>query len=146
MNITGKLQVGYPSEEIIKLDQDFFPIPWTRDQWNQLDPKQNKLFCWYDSEKLIGFALFGITEYDNAAHLFKILINPFHRGTGKSQVFWSAILLQLPLYGCSSIYLEVNSGNIAAIRFYEKCGFKILRKNKAYYSSGEDAVIMSLTL
>jgi ribosomal protein S18 acetylase RimI-like enzyme len=53
---------------------------------------------------------------------------------------------QLQIKGFRSVYLEVEATNFRAKSFYEKVGFNLLRRNKGYYSSGEDALIMSLTL
>ena len=148
MNITGKLKISSPSDDVIQFDRDYFPHPWSPEQWLDLDSSQYKLFTWYQSEKLIGFALFGISSFDNVAHLYKIIIHPSGRNKGEASLFWSSILIELkrlPLH-LHTIYLEVRSANSPAIEFYKKCGFILLRRNKAYYSTGEDALIMTLML
>jgi hypothetical protein len=146
MNITGKLACEIPMLDVMLMDQQHFPNPWTAVQWQENDMGQSKLFTWRAGQRLIGFALFGTAPFDDAAHLFKILIEPGSLGSKTSLPFWSAIISELKILGLKSIYLEVESSNLRAIRFYEKCGFLLLRKNKAYYSNGEDALIMSLTL
>lgn len=146
MNITGKLQLTEPSDEIIKFDLDFFSPSWTPKQWAELNPKDHKLFSWYQSENLIGFALFRILQDDDVAHLYKIIIHPDFRNKGEAQAFWLAILENLINFSCSSVYLEVNKDNAEAIRFYKKCRFETLREIKRYYSTGEDALVMRLML
>ncbi len=146
MNISGKLTISLPTEEVIKFDISYFPTPWKSKDWWDLDMSRHRLFTWHESEKLVGFALFEVSPYDDSSHLYKILIQPCHQGQGHARAFWSSILEELKKLGRKSIYLEVNSGNLTALRFYEKCGFLILRKNKAFYSSGEDALTMTLTL
>ena len=144
MNITGKINEEMPSEEIIHLDLNYFPQPWTESQWKQLN--HYKLFTWRENTELIGFALFGINPADDVAHLFKILILPSRRGTNHMTDFWNSIVQQLKNLELSSVYLEVECENQRAIGFYKKNGFATLRKNKAFYSSGKDAWVMSLTL
>jgi ribosomal-protein-alanine N-acetyltransferase len=146
MNTSGRLNDSLPFEEVVKFDQDHFPTPWNPEAWWGLDMSRHKLFTWHDSEKLLGFALFEVSPYDDSSHLYKILIHPVHQCQGHAKVFWSCIVVELKKLGRKSVYLEVNSGNLSAVRFYEKCGFVLLRKNKSYYTTGEDALVMTLTL
>lgn len=144
MNTTGKIDEEIPSEDVIQLDLNYFPQPWTESQWKQLN--HFKLFTWRDKTELIGFALFGLNPGDDVAHLFKVLILPSKRGTTQMTDFWRNIIERLKNLGLSSVYLEVECENLRAIEFYKKNGFATLRKNKGFYSSGKDAWVMSLTL
>lgn len=146
MNISGKLTISLPTEEVIKFDISYFPTPWKSEDWWDLDMSRHRLFTWHESEKLLGFALFEVSPYDDTSHLYKLLIHPSYQNQGHARAFWSSILEDFKKLGRKSIYLEVNSGNLSALRFYEKCGFVLLRKNKAYYTTGEDALTMTLTL
>jgi len=147
MNTTGSfLALSNFPEDVIKLDQDHFPRPWTTGQWNNLNPAQNHLLTWNLENELIGYALFQYLSDDDTAHLLKILMLPKVRRSGEAAKFWSEITSYLRSEGLKDIYLEVEATNTQAIGFYEKCGFKLLRKNKAYYSNGEDALMMSMTL
>lgn len=147
MNTTGKLATEpFTTPDVVKLDQDHFPHPWTMEQWSELKTDQNILYTWRTQNTLIGYCLFGITPVDDVAHLFKILIDPVHRHQGNAVLFWSAIVHALKIKKLSRIYLEVEASNQRAILFYEKAGFKLLRRNKGYYSNGEDALMMELTL
>jgi [ribosomal protein S18]-alanine N-acetyltransferase len=147
MNTTGNFQrESSPSDEVIELDQKFFPHPWTREQWSEMNPDQNHILTWRLKNELIGYGLFHFLSGDDTAHLLKILIVPDHRGSGETKKFWDTLKVYLKNAGQKSIYLEVGANNVRAIHFYEKCGFKLLRRNKAYYSNGEDALAMSMTL
>lgn len=59
-------------------------------------------------------------------------------------------LLRLFLKECAGaskfVTLEVHSQNQSAIALYSKCGFKIVRTRKNYYSDGADALVMDLDL
>lgn len=147
MNTTGKFQVEstFP-DAVIELDQKHFPHPWTMEQWKGLSPAQNHLFTWTLGNKLVGYALFQYLTGDDTAHLLKILIDPDRQGSGESQRFWSAIKAHLKSADLESIYLEVEASNARAIGFYGKCGLTVIRRNKAYYSNGDDALIMTMTL
>lgn len=45
--------------------------------------------------------------------------------------------------GCEKAFLEVADGNMAAIKLYEKFGFKITGRRKGYYKN-TDALLMTL--
>ncbi len=146
MNTTGKIAQESPSELISRMDQEFFPEPWTFEQWNQMNPNHHKLYTWKEDEELLGFALFGVLPDDDLAHLYKILIHPSKRRQGCAMSFWTSLVMSLKQEGLRTIYLEVASSNQQAISFYKKNGFKLVRLIKSYYSNGEDALVMMLTL
>jgi ribosomal protein S18 acetylase RimI-like enzyme len=83
---------------------------------------------------------------DNVAHLLKICLCPPYRGTEISKGFWISLLNELKQLGMSSVYLEVESTKLRAIKFYKKNNFEQLRVIKGFYSSGGDALTMNLTL
>jgi ribosomal protein S18 acetylase RimI-like enzyme len=146
MNTIGNISEEVVSPELISLDQNFFPTPWTQKQWLELNLGSHTIYGLRKEGKLVGFALLWTLDGDNVAHLLKILLLTDSRGTGASVAFWSAIVENLLQKGFESVYLEVEAQNVRARSFYEKVGFKVLRRIKAYYSSGEDALTMSLTL
>jgi [ribosomal protein S18]-alanine N-acetyltransferase len=147
MNTSGKFQLeSVISEDIILMDKELFPNPWSSQQWLEADPNHRFLYSLRNEKGLAGFCLINIIPGDETAHLYKIITNPEYRGSGLAQFFWTEVINDLKFRNIKSVYLEVESTNIAAITFYQKSGFKLLRRNKAYYSNGEDAMIMILTL
>ena len=146
MNTTGKFQLQRLDPDVLAMDRDYFPHPWTTDQWETLSWESHSLFTWKEGEKLVAFALFGTLSGDDAAHLYKILILPERMGDGTIGKFWGQLSDSLRDSGFLSIYLEVEASNTRAIAFYQKMGFTILRRNKGYYSSGEDALMMNVML
>ena len=147
MSITGKLETETFGLEVFDLDAKEFPQPWTLTQWQELDYRHNRLFTLRSPEgELVSFTLFGLTEGDDTAHLYKIVTRQEARGTSATLDFFQAIIKKLSTEGFKSIYLEVEVNNKRAVRFYEKVGLKILRLNRRFYSNGEDALIMSMTL
>ena len=143
MNITGNPAI---LSAVIELDQAYFPEPWTLNEWHHINWNHYRLIPFIKDEVLRGFALLGLVPGDDTAHLYKILLHPDCQGLGLAGVFWKDILSEMKNSNIRSIYLEVNTKNAQAITFYEKQGFKLIRTNKAFYSSGEDALIMTLTL
>lgn len=149
MSTTGKLRRldrdHHSWPHILTLDQLYFPRPWKTEDWDSLDLSQNTLWGWIDKGELTGHALFG-TPADETAHLLKIFMNPKYQGTGKASEFWGELTSALRNSGYKNVYLEVEESNARAQGFYIKAGFQVLRRVNNYYSDGEGAVMMQLTL
>jgi ribosomal-protein-alanine N-acetyltransferase len=149
MNTTGKFRrinshADLPAE-IAALDQKFFPRPWKKADWDSLDFSFHGLWIIESERGLSGLALFS-TPQDETAHLLKILIIPDDRGSGIVGRFWDFIADELRNLRYLRVFLEVEESNGRARAFYQKLGFHVLRQVKSYYSDGEGAVMMQLTL
>jgi [ribosomal protein S18]-alanine N-acetyltransferase len=150
MNISGEiLQITSESpwlDGAIALDHHYFPHPWSNQAWHDGLKQHHLLFGVVENKNLIGLALFHYTGLEASAHLLKILLIPDVRGTGVAAIFWGEILQQLRQLSIGQVYLEVETQNERALKFYQKSGFKILTHKKAFYSDGSDAFAMLLTL
>jgi ribosomal-protein-alanine N-acetyltransferase len=146
MNTTGEIALELPGDEVTEMDQKYFPNPWGLSQWAAFNSTLSQLFTWRMMGELKGFALFGIAPSDDVAHLYKIVVAPKFRGPSTGEEFWSELNNRLISRGVKSVYLEVSEVNSRAIRFYEKLGFQTLRRVRAFYSDGSDALVMSLVL
>lgn len=131
------------SEDLIELDIQYFPFPWSYESWKGFDPQINKLFKIVDQENLVGFALFQSVPGDDCAHLHKILILPRERGRGLAKESLKVMMKELAEMGWCKVYLEVESSNQPAVRLYQALGFQVLREIKNFYGSGRHALAMS---
>lgn len=145
MSTTGKFSQEAFSQDILELDQSDFPEPWNQNQWLSTDWGHHQLYTWRNPD-LLAFAFFGHLSGDDTAHLFKIVVRSELRRSGIAQAFWREITSKLKDSGIRQVYLEVNTKNTPAIEFYQKQGFRTLQIKKGFYSDGEDAFIMILTL
>jgi ribosomal protein S18 acetylase RimI-like enzyme len=149
MNTTGKLIQLSPTHsdfhQILDLDREQFPRPWSSKDWIDLNWDHHLLYGWCLNGQTVGFALFSLVTDDDVAHLLKICLRSDLRGQGISQQFWDVCLLKIRERGAKTIYLEVESHNHKAIGFYKKLNFETLRVVKSYYSDGTDAITMQIT-
>ena len=58
----------------------------------------------------------------------------------------SHVLNELKALGAKDSILEVRTSNEKAIGLYEKIGYKQIHIRKAYYSNGEDALVLQIKL
>ncbi len=73
---------------------------------------------------------------------FAVLANARHRGLGKSllreAVAWGKT------FQAEKVFLEVRAANAAALRFYERHGFRLAGRRPRYYTApAEDALLLT---
>ncbi len=68
-------------------------------------------------------------EQQYPAHLH-INILPEHQGKGLGVMLIKSLVDHLKDMGCSGVHLGVSRNNTGAIRFYERTGFKLLKKRR----------------
>lgn len=93
--------------------------------------------------KVAGFAL--LRCFDDA-ELIRIAVEPGLRRQGIGEQLLNDLLQEVKKRDIHDIFLEVRSGNEAAIGLYTKAGFVNAGIRKEYYSNPtEDAIIMRYT-
>lgn len=131
-------------DEVSKIEEAAYgEHHWSKDSfYNELS---NKLAYYYiaksSENKILGYA--GSWQIIDEAHITTIAVSPeFHRRKiGEA-------LLKKTIDKCYEnkikyITLEVRESNVAAIKLYEKYGFKSLGVRKGYYqNNNENALIM----
>ncbi len=85
--------------------------------------------------------------FKKLGHIVSIAVLPEYRRRGIGTALMVEAMRRLKeIYGASEAYLEVRVSNDAAIRLYEKLGFKKVRRLRKYYLDGEDAWLMAKKL
>lgn len=83
---------------------------------------------------LVGF----VGAFHHAAwrvgHVYTVNVHPSQRGRRLGVRLMDACHERLRALGMARMVLEVNVENEAAIRLYEKCGYRRLRTLKGYYT------------
>ncbi len=81
----------------------------------------------YEDDTVIGFAMHGENRllFSSQIWLDRFMIDKKHQGKGYGKKSMVLILEKMHKdYNCKKIYLSVHEDNYAAIRLYEKLGFK----------------------
>ncbi|MEE8167333.1 MAG: ribosomal protein S18-alanine N-acetyltransferase [Candidatus Hydrothermarchaeales archaeon] len=77
-----------------------------------------------------------------SGHILAIAVAQEHRRGGIGRALMEQVIRHFLSLGIKDIWLEVRVSNEVAIRFYNELGFNIQKRAKAYYSDGEDAVVL----
>lgn len=80
------------------------------------------------------------------AEILNFCVEPKYQGMGYGYKILDSYLKHIFSLGGNSVVLEVRSSNVKAFELYKKCGFRVIRIRKAYYSNGEDALYMMVDL
>jgi ribosomal-protein-alanine N-acetyltransferase len=70
-------------------------------------------------------------------------VDPAIRKSGAASALLESTLRRLRRRHVARFHLVVRVGNRAALAFYEKYGFRRIRRVRAYYGAGRDGVAMS---
>jgi len=82
----------------------------------------------------------------DAFELVSLAVDPVFRGQGAASSLMKNTLHRLRLRRAVRISLMVRETNASARRFYDKHGFRKVRKVPEYYEDGEDGVLMTRVL
>jgi [ribosomal protein S18]-alanine N-acetyltransferase len=95
---------------------------------------------------IAGYALAFYRKGSTIARLYSIAVDAPHRGKGLSARLTGDLETRARRRGCDRLRLEVRTDNAAAIRAYERQGFRSFGDIPDYYEDGATALRMEKTL
>jgi ribosomal-protein-alanine N-acetyltransferase len=123
------------------IEKACFPDPYPLALLENLTrTEQNHFFVAVDEGKIIGYAVASMN--DKEGHIISIAVDPRRRRRGIGRALLSTVTTKLSQEGVEQIHLEVRKGNIAAISFYERNGYRPSLEIPHYYPDGEDAWVL----
>ena len=125
--------------EIAALEAACFSFPWSAADFETMiaAPERTLLVAEEAGGGFLGYI--GAYTVAGETDISTVAVLPAARGRGVGYALVSALTAKMP----GDIFLEVRKSNLAAIRLYEKYGFKECGQRKGYYEdTGEDALIM----
>jgi ribosomal-protein-alanine N-acetyltransferase len=90
--------------------------------------------------QVVGYAITCLCR--DRADLISVAVHPKVLGKGAAQALMDSILRRLKRRGVDRIVLTVKVTNVRARTFYERYGFRKLRRAPRYYEDGADGLIM----
>lgn len=132
--------------QVLEIERISFTTPWDINSFRyELGHKDTILKVAVFDTKAIGYVC--IRTILEMTHILNIAVLPEFRRRGIGSMLLRDALLELKCLSpdITIITLEVRESNTAAIKLYEKFGFKITGRRGGYYTKPrEDAIIMAL--
>ena len=128
---------------IMYLENTCFVAPWgLKDVKYELNdnPVSNLWVIESDLTGVVGFVDYWIT-FDSAT-VCQICINPVYQRKGLGSMLIEEMIKDCRTENVRNITLEVRDHNVAAIKLYEKHGFKKTIVKECYYTNGDNALYM----
>ena len=91
-----------------------------------------------------GFSNFKKLGFVKKGHVVSIAVLEENRRHGLGSAIVEEAIKGVKEKRCDELYLEVRCSNNEAVKLYEKLGFVIKQRLKAYYRDGEDAFLMAI--
>jgi ribosomal-protein-alanine N-acetyltransferase len=95
-------------------------------------------------QHVLGFLL--AWDVADELHLIDVIVAPSERRRGFGRALVETLLTYGRARAARIVLLEVRRSNLAAQRLYASLGFEEVGERTAYYSDGEDALLLRLTL
>jgi ribosomal-protein-alanine N-acetyltransferase len=130
--------------QVAAIEEKTIRPPWHRQQFQaELEKKFSHFWVVTDDqtdEKVYAYVVFSFPA--DQAHVQTIAVDPEQQRQGLASYLMRKLIQYVMGKRGESIILEVRVGNTAAIQFYQKMGFIILRTLKKFYPEGQDGYVM----
>ena len=133
--------------KLVEIENGVYAFPWTFGNFR--DSLYSGYWCtgvWLDNE-LIGYTI--VMPALEEMHLLNFAVASQCQRRGLGIQILTHLIDEARKTTCEVIYLEVRPTNIAALRLYERFGFKQLGLRRNYYpavSGREDALFLGLNI
>ena len=131
--------------QVIAIERRAFPTPWSLAMFVlELSKPGGICLAALEEDVLVGYLV--CSRYDTVWHLMNVAVDPSMRRQGIATTLMER-LFELADRPNEQYTLEVRTSNEAAIRLYERFGFRAAGRRRAYYHDNrEDALIMWRTV
>ncbi len=132
---------------VVNIETGVYAFPWTFGNFR--DSLYSGYLCngvWLDTE-LIGYTI--VMPAMEEAHLLNLAVASHWHGHGFGTRIVQHVIDEARLTTCEVIYLEVRPSNVAALRLYDRFGFRQLGLRRDYYpavTGREDALFLGLNI
>ncbi len=89
---------------------------------------------------IVGFI--AGSYYEGNARILMLAVDKPFRGRGIGSALLNRFIFECKKMGIRTVSLEVRTGNIDAIQFYQKRGFQVMSRIDNYYTNGDSAYVM----
>lgn len=128
-------------DSILYLDQLVLKTNWHgRLYLQEMEIPESYFLVLYLDDQFIGYLLIRVII--DEAEIMQFAINPDYQNQGFGQNLYDSAYNYILEVQAKTIYLEVETLNQKAIKFYEKNGFENIHLRKDYYGPDKHANVM----
>jgi ribosomal-protein-alanine N-acetyltransferase len=134
-------------DEVLTIERASFGMPWSRGAFLYEIQQNRAARCWVmrDGSRLVAYLC--LWEIADEVHITNIAVAPASRRRGLGRTLLRGVLDDARARRLRLVVLEVRPSNTEALGLYESFGFRVVgRRRGYYYDTGEDALVMELTL
>lgn len=123
-------------------------VPWTKVNFEGEWEKPYST-TWVLTDDETDVAVFGYVTFwrmDDSIEILNIAVDIPSRGLGFAKLMMQRVIREGIQTKAKRLILDVRKSNLPAVGLYQRAGFVITQYRKAFYSNGEDAYHMVLSL
>ncbi len=145
-NIQLRELVRTDLEQVLAIEIESFTTPWRRETFESLFGRgDTDMIGAVERDRLLGYAICW-TVVDQS-ELGNVAVHGEARGRGVGRRLVQAAVEAVRGRGARECFLEVRSSNESARKLYERMGFEVIGRRRAYYRQPiEDALVMRADL
>ena len=143
MSITLRRLEVSDLDDVERIERVSYPSPWSRSMFagELAKPSSLSLAAVTETGELVGYLV--LSRYVDAWHVMNLAVEPVWRRQGIASALLERLLADTSGDTERGYTLEVRVSNDAAIRLYERFGFRSRGVRRGYYTDNrEDALVM----
>ncbi len=142
-------RLNAPSEQLARIHEHCFDYGWSEGVFTDLLIKpHHRTYVFECDGDIVSFVVMAVVEGEG--EILTLATDPAYQHKGLARLLMDQVIETVRKEGAESLFLEVATDNIYALRLYEGCGFKRAGRRRAYYSRKgappADAHILRLAL
>jgi [ribosomal protein S18]-alanine N-acetyltransferase len=134
-------------DEVLAIERLSFSMPWSRGAFLYEMQQNRAARCWVMREEQVIVGYVCLWEIADELHITNIAVHPAQRRRGLGRSLLGGVVEDGRVRGLRVVVLEVRPSNREALPLYESFGFRVVgRRRGYYYDTGEDALVMEVSL
>lgn len=129
--------------QVEAIEKENFSVPWSLESFDSFLARDDTVFLTAEEEgEILGYV--GVLCVPDEGDITNVSVRKDRQGEKIGSSLVAEMVCCAAEKGSVKLFLEVRKSNAAAIRVYEKAGFRIVGVRKNYYQKPmEDALIMA---
>jgi len=131
---------------ILEIETLSFPTPWSvRAFHDEFRNPASRIWGWMEEDRLWGYICCWVAGPE--VQILNLAVHPERRRCGLGFRLMEQAVETGTAEGAECFWLEVRTSNLAAQRLYGGFGFREIGRRPRYYrDTGEDAIVMTLSI